>query len=844
MTFPGGIAMAEDYKQQSISESPRQIPSDEDEFSEIRSAVSAAETYARGIDASKFQSDIDWSAVRSDGIHFAFIKATQGFQAPEEWFASNWDAIKQAGIIRGAYHYFEPLDDPLKQAENYFTAFKLEDSDLPPVVDFEPQNTLPPENLQLWLDFIEKETGRLPIIYTNARIWQTLMGDSHDFSRYPLWFADYGGALSTPNIPADNWGGQGWAFWQHSERGQVAGISGPVNLNWFNGNEADLRAFMATGQPLGTQRLMDFALNDRPRGPDRLGYRKYVDAFARILSSEYTKTPLTIGIYAAWGMGKSFLMGKIEERLAPPEKPQNWRKNEAYKVALSQYESGLQTSNGEQIKFHFIKFNAWVYSGSENLWAGLITTLYQQVEAAYGVWRTRYFRLGETFRRSLKKTLSLLIGYGVLGILLSLLLDFSTLKEQWDTLDVALNALIGTAIGGSALAALPALIQAIRELFTSLALARSRQLVELSSRPDFRDKIGIMNDIKGELGNISDMIRKWDQRRKTVTRFVIFVDDLDRCKPEKAVEVLEAIMLLLTDVDGDPYIVFLGIDARVLVKAVEERYGKVLVDAGITGYEFLDKIVQIPFRIPHANEEDMKKYVRALLWHSEEAQQKKQTATELQTDERRSQAEAPSESRDTSSQGIDNAGETDSAQIPDDEEPLLIAEEPFDEAELQAFENYSPFLSPNPRRAKRIVNVYRIARQLKSNLGALAPEAPTLIKWMILSEQWPFRVAWIMQKIEDDYQLKQDLFNQPETSLEQVYEVVKPRVQDEKAKEFVSMDDDQEVFLMFIQQAPIITVDVVQKLRSLTFNLNPAMQSEVLKVAVTQDQNRAKDMIE
>ncbi|MBT3368993.1 MAG: hypothetical protein HN416_17760, partial [Nitrospina sp.] len=223
---------------------------------------------------------------------------------------------------------------------------------------------------------------------------------------------------------------------------------------------------------------------------------------------------------------------------------------------------------------------------------------------------------------------------------------------------------------------------------------------------------------------------------------------------------------------------------------------------------------------------------------------KKQTATELQTDERRSQAEAPSESRDTSSQGIDNAGETDSAQIPDDEEPLLIAEEPFDEAELQAFENYSPFLSPNPRRAKRIVNVYRIARQLKSNLGALAPEAPTLIKWMILSEQWPFRVAWIMQKIEDDYQLKQDLFNQPETSLEQVYEVVKPRVQDEKAKEFVSMDDDQEVFLMFIQQAPIITVDVVQKLRSLTFNLNPAMQSEVLKVAVTQDQNRAKDMIE
>lgn len=833
--------MTEDYRQQ-VSRNDEKLAkmnAAQETFETVEWAMWADERLTNGIDASSFQGEIDWSAVLADGIAFAFIKATQGLQSPDEWFFINWDRMKKAGIIRGAYHYFEIHEDPQKQAETFFTAFKLEDTDLPPVIDFEPDEIVRPENLQIFLDFMEKETGRVPIIYTRASVWRKFMADTQDFSHYPVWFADYGGALSAPRIPADNWGGQGWTFWQHSDRGRVAGISGPVDLNWFNGNESDLQSFIRTGRLPVARRLMDFALNDRPQGPDRLGFQKYVDAFTRLMSSEYTRTPLTIGIYAAWGMGKSFLMGKIEERLSPPQKPEGLKGRRAYRDALARYESGLQTSDGKKIVFHFVKFNAWVYSGSENLWAGLITTLYKQVEDAYGAIRTGYFRLGETFRRAFWKTLGLLAGYGALGVLLSLLLDFPSLKEQWGALDVAFNTLIGTAIGGSALAALPALINAIRELFTSLALARSRQLVELSSRPDFRDKIGIMNDIKQELGNISEMIRRWDQRRKTITRFIIFVDDLDRCKPEKAVEVLEAIMLLLADVDGDPYIVFLGIDARVLVKAVEERYGKVLTEAGITGYEFLEKIVQIPFRIPPASETEMKKYLQALLWHSEKAQISQAAAQrqgKLETT--RSQAGDSSESAHESLPEDEKKEKTESTQTSAFEPHYLGAEEPFDDEEQKAFENYSPFLSPNPRRAKRIVNVYRIARQLKNSLGPAPPETAVLIKWIILSEQWPFRIAWIMQKIEDDFQLKIGLYNQPDANLIHVFDMVKPNIVNEIAKEFNSMDDDQERFLMFINQEPLISVEMVQDLRPLTFNLNPAMQSEVLKAAVTRSDDK------
>jgi GH25 family lysozyme M1 (1,4-beta-N-acetylmuramidase) len=54
--------------------------------------------------------------------------------------------------------------------------------------------------------------------------------------------AHYGAA--SPSIPA---GWSGWTFWQHSDAGRVPGIGGDVDLNWFNGSEAELQAFIATG---------------------------------------------------------------------------------------------------------------------------------------------------------------------------------------------------------------------------------------------------------------------------------------------------------------------------------------------------------------------------------------------------------------------------------------------------------------------------------------------------------------------------------------------------------------------------------------------------------------------
>ena len=78
-------------------------------------------------------------------------------------------------------------------------------------------------------------------------------------------------------------------------------------------------------------------------------------------------------------------------------------------------------------------------------------------------------------------------------------------------------------------------------------------------------------------------------------RLCVFIDDLDRCPPELVVKVLEAVILLL--VDG-PISVWMAIDDRIVVQCIEAKKVGVFDKANISGHEFLDKIVQLPFAIP------------------------------------------------------------------------------------------------------------------------------------------------------------------------------------------------------------------------------------------------------
>jgi lysozyme len=197
-----------------------------------------------GIDVSKYQSFISWDAVRDMQVRniklgFAFIKATEGINNTDSYFKRNWRKAREAGIIRGAYHFFIATKDGKLQARNFINRVELESGDLPPVLDIEETFGASPDQvrkeLKNWLDVVERYYTVRPIIYTYVDFYhQYLQGYFED---YPLWVAHYL-QPHQPRISRD------WCFWQHSESGRVNGILSKVDFDVFSGDSTAFRALL------------------------------------------------------------------------------------------------------------------------------------------------------------------------------------------------------------------------------------------------------------------------------------------------------------------------------------------------------------------------------------------------------------------------------------------------------------------------------------------------------------------------------------------------------------------------------------------------------------------------
>jgi GH25 family lysozyme M1 (1,4-beta-N-acetylmuramidase) len=211
-------------------------------------------TTAQGIDVSDYQGNIDWGAVARSGRVFAYAQVSDGLGYRDWSFARNWSGMKAAGLIRGAYQYFEVGEDPVAQANLVINAVggHLDAGDLPPMLDIEsaPAGTSAGTVLwymQTWANRIQSALGKKPVIYTGSWWWNPHTGGSGQFGSYPL--ADSYYSQNCPNIAA---GWATWAFWQYSSSGRVPGIYDNVDLDAFNGSLEELRAFAGGGAPPGS----------------------------------------------------------------------------------------------------------------------------------------------------------------------------------------------------------------------------------------------------------------------------------------------------------------------------------------------------------------------------------------------------------------------------------------------------------------------------------------------------------------------------------------------------------------------------------------------------------------
>ena len=208
----------------------------------------AAWGYAvKGVDVSHYQGEIDWQALRAGGVRFAYIKATEGAHFRDPRFAENWRGSREAGIPRGAYHFFSLCKPGAEQAANFIAA-------IPAAIEACPTRWTPSKwklartvrrlpirwrKSLAFLDAVEKRFGRRPLVYTTREFHDAYflshgrlkerLGNERFWLRSLHW---------TPRF-----GRRPWTLWQYHNRGRRPGIEGAVDLNAFNGPVAEFEKF-------------------------------------------------------------------------------------------------------------------------------------------------------------------------------------------------------------------------------------------------------------------------------------------------------------------------------------------------------------------------------------------------------------------------------------------------------------------------------------------------------------------------------------------------------------------------------------------------------------------------
>lgn len=197
----------------------------------------------RGVDVSSYQGRIDWNEIASQGISFAFVKATEGSSLVDPCFAYNYENAAAAGLRVGAYHFFSFDSSAETQADSFIKTVTKTENMLPPVIDVELYGEYlksPPEDreaiqneLKHLISRLTDEYGVTPIIYTTSKSMKLIL--ENDTMGCDLWIRD---VLKKPN--------REFTFWQYSSRGRLKGFSGKekyIDLNVFCGTAEEFAKY-------------------------------------------------------------------------------------------------------------------------------------------------------------------------------------------------------------------------------------------------------------------------------------------------------------------------------------------------------------------------------------------------------------------------------------------------------------------------------------------------------------------------------------------------------------------------------------------------------------------------
>lgn len=195
-------------------------------------------TSHKGIDVSKYQGDIDWAAVKEEGIEYAFIRlGLRGYESGklvlDEFYDANMKGANSAGVAAGVYFFTQAITVEEAQEEAAFVIQNLANYQVscPIVFDVEriaggkgrADQLTQEQRTNITIAFCEaiRAAGYKPMIYGNVVCFTRLL-DMTKLNDYEKWYAFYDDYMYMPYDVS---------CWQYTEKGRVDGIGNNVDLN-------------------------------------------------------------------------------------------------------------------------------------------------------------------------------------------------------------------------------------------------------------------------------------------------------------------------------------------------------------------------------------------------------------------------------------------------------------------------------------------------------------------------------------------------------------------------------------------------------------------------------------
>ncbi|KAL0972871.1 hypothetical protein UPYG_G00195870 [Umbra pygmaea] len=507
----------------------------------------------------------------------------------------------------------------------------------------------------------------------------------------------------------------------------------------------------------------------------------------------------------------------------------------------------------KRVRWMFVRFSAWHFAGSDKLWAGLVIRLFKAIQEDFGELPLGLYRAtqhpypkkvtsnGNKNNWKAVKILCLPVWLVVLATVFLSIVAFILLyfygihyrkngTYSWVTV---LESMAIATLGPPAVFALRTVLRTAKHLFYTVGSNIQHQMDSSA----LSDQMGFMNKVRKEVAVMVDFIHFMEVFEERRIRVVLEITHLDRCSPDRVVSTLEAMNVLLAG-ENVPFVSILAVDPGVVVGCLESS--KLVSTQTSSGYDFLNKMVTLPFSVPDMSSDSKCRAFKFLADSHLESDWEWDDGGKLGAEKF---FEFEKDRLDGGLVPFIGKGKR-KTDVPGNglhwESWAKNVKALTNEALRAVYTKNSPlhnYLVGNQVHMRRIINSVRVTVIVIDALNYGCFSKPKdLAAWVVLANLWPCRLSWLLQCLEERQQRADidstDMKTNQARTLWDLFSETSEELHMLRAnlKTVLQQDGNPELFEKFLKVDFQFTLTDIDQFRLCTVNLDQSIRETLARV--------------